>query len=79
MCIRDSASPVPGLSGDSAAAAKTDADWSDQSRRRGHADAASELPPEAGARPERQDGEEVSDGDTTGRVEEEPRGEGRVV
>ena len=74
-----SASPVPGPSGDSAAAAKTDADWSDQSPRRGHADDASELPPEAGARPERQDGEEVSDGDATGRVEDEPRGEGRVV
>ena len=36
------------------------------------------LPAEAGERPERQDGEEVTQRGTTGRVEGEPRGEGRV-
>ena len=36
------------------------------------------LPAEAGERPERQDGEEVTQRGTTGRVEGEHRGEGRV-
>ncbi|OOL26709.1 hypothetical protein GQ85_43405, partial [Rhodococcus rhodochrous] len=37
------------------------------------------LPAEAGERPERQDGEEVTQRGTTGRVEGEHRGEGRVA
>lgn len=69
---------APGV-GASAGAAPADADWSDAAPTTDHlGDDAGELPTESGQRPVRLDDQEVTDGDTTGRVDMGRRPEGRV-